>query len=167
MAKRHLISIRATVPGMDEGIRAFIKKTIRVALEAENIKFPCEVNVLLTSDDGIREINREQREIDAPTDVLSFPMFDLTPGELPDPATDADPETGCVPLGDMVISMERVAAQAKEYGHSNRRELSYLVVHSVLHLLGYDHMDEGPEKERMRTREEEILSKLGQARGKS
>ena len=167
MAKRHLISIRATVPGMDEGIRAFIKKTIRVALESEGVKFPCEISVLLTSDNGIQEINREQRETDAPTDVLSFPMFDLTPGELPDPETDADPESGCVPLGDMAISMERVAAQAKEYGHSNRRELSYLVVHSVLHLLGYDHMDEGPEKERMRTREEDILSKLGQEREKA
>lgn len=167
MAKRHLISIRATIPGMDEGIRAFIKKTIRVALEAEGVTFPCEVNVLLTSDEGIWEINREQRGVDAPTDVLSFPMFDLSPGELPVPEDDADPETDCVPLGDMVISMERVAAQAKEYGHSNRRELSYLTVHSVLHLLGYDHMDEGAEKERMRAREEAILSKLGQAREKS
>lgn len=167
MAKRHLISIRATIPGMDEGIRAFIRKTIRTALEAEGVTFRCEVDALLTSDNGIQEINREQRGIDAPTDVLSFPMFDLTPGKLPDPQTDADPETGCVPLGDMVISMERVAAQAKEYGHSNRRELSYLVVHSVLHLLGYDHMDDGPEKERMRAREEDILAKLGQTRKKA
>ena len=167
MAKRNQISVRAEIPGMDEGIRAFIRKTIRVALESEGVKFPCEISVLLTSDNGIQEINREQREIDAPTDVLSFPMFDLTPGKLPDPETDADPETDCVPLGDMVISMERVAAQAKEYGHSNRRELSYLVTHSVLHLLGYDHMDEGTEKERMRAREEEILSKLGQEREKS
>ena len=167
MTKRHLISIRATVPGMDEGIRAFVKKTIRVALESEGVRFPCEISVLLTSDEGIREINREQRDVDAPTDVLSFPMFDLTPGELPDPDADADPETGCVPLGDMAISMERVAAQAKEYGHSNRRELSYLVVHSVLHLLGYDHMDEGPQKAQMREREEAILAALGQTREKS
>ena len=94
-------------------------------------------------------------------------MFDLSPGELPDPQSDADPETGCVPLGDMVISMERAAAQAKEYGHSNRRELSYLVVHSVLHLLGYDHTDEGPQKELMRAREEQILTKLGQTRAQA
>ncbi len=167
MAKRNRISVRATIPGMDDGIRAFIRKTIRVALEAESVDFPCEISVLLTSDNGIQEINREQRGIDAPTDVLSFPMFDLSPGERPDPDTDADPESGCVPLGDMAISMERVAAQAKEYGHSNRRELSYLVVHSVLHLLGYDHMDEGPQKEQMRAREEEILSKLGQKREKA
>ncbi|MBQ9492283.1 MAG: rRNA maturation RNase YbeY [Oscillibacter sp.] len=165
MAKRHMISVRATVPGMDEGIRAFIRKVIRTALAAEGVTFPCEVDVLLTSDGGIQDVNREQRGVDAPTDVLSFPMFDLSPGTLPDPAADADPETGCVPLGDMVISMERVAAQAKEYGHSNRRELSYLVVHSVLHLLGYDHMDEGPRKAQMRAREEAVLAELGQARG--
>ena len=73
----------------------------------------------------------------------------------------ADPGTGLVPLGDMVISWEHVAAQAKEYGHSNRRELAYLVVHSVLHLLGYDHLDEGVEKARMRAREEAILAELG------
>ncbi len=164
MAKRHLISVRATVPGMDEGIRAFIRRVIRTALAAEGVTFRCEVDVLLTSDNGIHEINREQRGVDAPTDVLSFPAFDLSPGELPDPAADADPDTGCVPLGDMVVSMERVAAQAKEYGHSNRRELSYLVVHSVLHLLGYDHMDEGAQKAQMRAREEAILAELGQTR---
>ena len=100
------------------------------------------------------------REVDRPTDVLSFPAFDLTPGELPGPE-DADPGTGLVPLGDMVISMERVAAQAKEYGHSNRRELAYLTVHSVLHLLGYDHLDEGPQKAQMRAREEAIMAELG------
>ena len=86
--------------------------------------------------------------------------FDLRPGELPAPE-DADPGTGLVPLGDMVISMEHVAAQAREYGHAKRRELSYLVVHSVLHLLGYDHLDEGPQKARMRAREEAILGELG------
>ena len=164
MSKRHLISIRATIPGVDDGLRAFIRRVIRTALAAEGVDFPCEISVLVTNDAKIREINREQRQIDAPTDVLSFPMFDLTPGELPDPSADADPDTGCVPLGDMALSMERVAAQAKEYGHSNRRELSYLVVHSVLHLLGYDHMDEGPEKARMREREELILARLGERR---
>lgn len=164
MSKRHLISIRATIPGIDDGLRAFIRRVIRTALAAEGVDFPCEISVLVTNDAKIQEINREQRQIDAPTDVLSFPMFDLTPGELPDPSADADPDTGCVPLGDMALSMERVAAQAKEYGHSNRRELSYLVTHSVLHLLGYDHMDEGPEKARMREREEAILTRLGERR---
>ena len=122
--------------------------------------FPCEVDVLLTDDAGIHAINRDMRQVDRPTDVLSFPEFDLTPGELPSPE-DADPGTGLVPLGDMVISMEHVAAQAKEYGHSKRRELSYLVVHSTLHLLGYDHLDAGPQKARVREREEAILAELG------
>ncbi len=161
MAKRHYIPITADVPGAaSESNCALIRKVIRTALAAEGVDFPCEVDVLLTGDDGIHEINREMRQVDRPTDVLSFPEFDLTPGELPGPE-DADPGTGLVPLGDMVISMEHVAAQAKEYGHSNRRELSYLVVHSVLHLLGYDHLDEGPQKAQMRAREEAILEELG------
>ena len=115
--------------------------------------------MLLTGDAGIQALNREQRGVDSPTDVLSFPEFELSPGELPD-EEDADPGTGLIPLGDMVINLERAAAQAKEYGHSNRRELAYLVIHSVLHLLGYDHMDEGPEKARMREREEAVLESL-------
>ena len=164
MAKRHDIPVEADVPGVSEGLRAFLRKCVRTALEAEGVMFPCEVDILVTSDSGIQALNREQRGIDAPTDVLSFPALELRPGELPDPALDADPATGRVPLGDMAVSLERAAAQAKEYGHSNRRELSYLVVHSVLHLLGYDHMDEGPEKERMRAREEAILTELGQTR---
>ena len=161
MAKRHYIPVTADVPGAaSEGNCALIRRVIRTALAAEGVDFPCEVDVLLTNDSGIHAINREMRQVDRPTDVLSFPEFDLTPGELPGPE-DADPGIGLVPLGDMVISMERAAAQAKEYGHSNRRELAYLVVHSVLHLLGYDHLDEGPQKARMRAREEAILGELG------
>ena len=159
--KRHYIPITADVPGAShEKNCALIRKVIRTALAAEGLALPCEVDVLLTDDAGIHAINREQRGVDRPTDVLSFPEFELRPGELP-AAEDADPGTGLVPLGDMVISMERVAAQAKEYGHSNRRELAYLVTHSVLHLLGYDHLDEGPQKAQMRAREEAILGELG------
>lgn len=158
--KRHYIPITADVPGISDDRRAFIRKVIRTALAAEGVDFPCEVDVLITSDEGIHAINRDMRQVDRPTDVLSFPEFDLRPGELPG-AEDADPGTGLVPLGDMVISWEHVTAQAKEYGHSNRRELAYLVVHSVLHLLGYDHLDEGEEKARMRKREEAILAELG------
>lgn len=87
--------------------------------------------------------------VDRPTDVLSFPMFELSPGEKPR-AEWADPDTGKVFLGDMVISLERANEQAEEYGHSLERELCYLTVHSVLHLLGYDHLDEGPMKRQMR-----------------
>ena len=155
MAKRHYIPVTADVPGISESLRAFIRKVIRAALAAQGVDFPCEVDVRVTGDARIREVNLEQRGVDRPTDVLSFPMFSLEPGQLPGPE-DADPATGLIPLGDMMLSMERVQAQAKEYGHSNRRELAYLVVHSVLHLLGYDHLDEGPEKARMRAREEEI-----------
>ena len=162
MAKRHYIPITADVPGVSDGRRAFIRRVIRTALAAEGVDFPCEVDVLITHDAGIHAINREMRQVDRPTDVLSFPEFDLRPGELPG-AEDADPGTGLVPLGDMVISWEHVTAQAKEYGHSNRRELAYLVVHSVLHLLGYDHLDEGPQKAQMRAREEAILAELGVA----
>ena len=160
MAKRHYIPITSDVPGVSEGQRAFLRKVIRTALAAEGVDFPCEVDVSVTSDAGIQEINREMRQVDAPTDVLSFPVFDLAPGQLPGPE-DADPGTGLVPLGDMVISLERVRAQSREFGHSSRRELAYLAVHSVLHLLGYDHLDEGPQKRQMRAREEAILSSLG------
>ena len=160
MAKRHYIPITADVPGVSEGQRALIRKVIRTALAAEGVDFPCEVDVCVTSDEGIHQINREMRGVDRPTDVLSFPAFDLHPGELPG-EEDADPATGLVPLGDMCLSLERVQAQAREYGHSNRRELAYLVVHSVLHLLGYDHLDEGAEKARMRAREDAIMEELG------
>ncbi len=160
--KTHYIPVTADVPGASgRANSARIRRTIKAALAAEGVDFPCEVDVLLTDDAGIRAINREMRQVDRPTDVLSFPEFELRPGELPDPSVDADPGSGLVALGDMVISMERVAAQAKEFGHARRRELSYLVVHSVLHLLGYDHMDEGPKKARMREREEAILAELG------
>lgn len=160
MAKRHYLPITADVPGISDSRRAFIRKIIRTALASEGVDFPCEVDVLLTDDEAIHRINREMRQVDRSTDVLSFPEFDLHPGQLPT-EEDADPGTGLVPLGDMVISMEHVAAQAKEYGHSTRRELAYLVVHSVLHLLGYDHLDEGEMKAQMRAREEAILAELG------
>ena len=159
--KRHYMPITADVPGVNDSRRAFIRKVIRTALAAEGVDFPCEVDVLITNDETIHRINQDMRQVDRATDVLSFPEFDLTPGQLPDPQTDADPGTGLVPLGDMVISLEHVEAQACEYGHSQRRELAYLVVHSVLHLLGYDHLDEGPQKAQMRAREEAILKELG------
>lgn len=157
---RHKIILSAEVPGINDSQRAFIRKCIRTALEAEGVDVACEIDVLITSDAGIRAVNREMRQVDKSTDVLSFPMFDLAPGDKPS-EEDADPATGLVPLGDMMISWPHVTAQAKEYGHSNRRELGYLTVHSVLHLLGYDHLDEGPMKAQMRAREETILAQLG------
>ena len=129
------------------------------------MEVPCEINVLLTDDEGIHAVNRETRGVDRPTDVLSFPMFELEPDVPPEGEAFLDPETGRCPLGDMCISLERAAAQAEEYGHSLDRELCYLAVHSALHLLGYDHLDEGPMKRQMRAREEAILGKLGITRG--
>ena len=146
--------------------KPLLTRVITAALEAENVSIPCGVDVLLTTDQGIREINLEQREIDAATDVLSFPMLELTPGVPPtgQGEDELDPETGLCPLGDMVISVERAQEQAKEFGHSVQREIAYLAVHSVLHLLGYDHLDEGPQKAQMRAREEAILEGLGVTR---
>ena len=164
MRKTHYIPVTADVPGVSDEKKALIRRVIRTALAMQGVDFPCEVDVLVTGDAGIHTINLEMRGVDRPTDVLSFPEFELTPGELPG-AEDADPGTGLVPLGDMVISLEHVAAQAKEYGHANRRELAYLAVHSVLHLLGYDHMDEGEQKRQMRAREEAIMNEMGVPRG--
>ena len=138
-----------------------IKKCIQATLDAERISADCEINVLVTDDKGIQIINRESRDLDKPTDVLSFPMFQLTPG---DPPTDwleyEDPATGMVPLGDMCISLERAVAQAQEFGHSTRREVGYLTIHSMLHLLGYDHLDEAEMKKQMRGREEVIAASI-------
>ena len=158
---KHQILVRyANRRDRNPALTLHLHRCIAAALAAEGVNVPCEINVLVTDDEGIRAINRDMREVDRSTDVLSFPEFDLTPGEVPT-EEDADPGTGLVPLGDMVISMEHVAAQAKEYGHSRQRELAYLVTHSVLHLLGYDHLDEGPQKQQMRAREEVILAELG------
>ena len=149
-----------------EGVEAFaeeLRRVIPAALEAEGVGLPCEVDVLFTDDEGIHQINLEQRGVDRPTDVLSFPMFEFTPGEPPTAEDDEllDPGSGLLPLGDMVLSVDHIRAQAAEYGHSQQRELCYLAVHSVLHLLGYDHLDEGPMKRQMRAREEAILESLG------
>ena len=108
----------------------------------------------------IHTINREQRGVDRATDVLSFPMNELTPGAFDPDACEWDYETDRAMLGDMVISMERCVEQAGTYGHSFAHEVSYLTVHSVLHLLGYDHVDEGEDKRRMRAREKEIMRLL-------
>ena len=142
-------------------IPAIIKKCINATLDAERISVPCEINVLITDDAGIQIVNRETRELDKPTDVLSFPMFQLTPGNPPTDWVDyQDPDTGLVPLGDMCISLERAVAQALEFGHSTRREVGYLTIHSMLHLLGYDHLDEAEMKKQMRGREETIAASI-------
>lgn len=136
-----------------------IRRCIQETLKAEGITVPCEINVLVTDDAGIRTINNASRQIDKATDVLSFPMFNLTAGAPPQDWEEyLDPGTGLCPLGDMCISLERAVAQAKEFGHSTKREVGYLTIHSMLHLLGYDHLDEGEQKRQMRGREEAIAA---------
>ena len=138
-----------------------IRRCVEATLDAEGITALCEINILVTDDMGIHAINLASRSIDRPTDVLSFPMFELEPGNPPaDWSGYRDPGTNAVPLGDMVISLERARAQAREFGHSVKREVGYLTIHSMLHLLGYDHLDEGPMKKQMRAREEAIASTI-------
>ncbi len=156
----HEIILDAEVE-VPETIPAKLKEVITATLAAERVELPCEINVLLTNDEGIHQINLDMRDVDRATDVLSFPMFELEPGIPPEGEEYLDPATELCPLGDMVISLERAEAQAQEFGHSLEREICYLTVHSVLHLLGYDHMDDGPMKARMRGREEAILGELG------
>ena len=142
-------------------VTAIIRKCIQATLSAEKIDTDCEINVLITNDQGIQTINQASRGIDKPTDVLSFPMFQLEAGNPPvDWEEYLDEETDLCPLGDMCISLERATAQAKEFGHSVKREVGYLTIHSVLHLLGYDHLDEGEQKKQMRAREEAIAATI-------
>ena len=143
------------------GVDKLLRRAAKAALKAEGVDEGCIISIMLTDDAGIHEINLEQRGIDRPTDVLSFPMNELIPGEFYAECCEYDFETDMIVLGDMVISLERCAAQAEEYGHSFEREVSYLCVHSVLHLLGYDHLDEGPQKAQMRVREDSIMDIIG------
>ena len=135
---------------------------VETALEYEDCPYEAEVNLLLTDDEEIRIMNREHRQIDRATDVLSFPMLDYeTPGDLSGIEEQGDafnPESGELMLGDIVISKERVIAQAEEYGHSVRREYAFLIAHSMLHLLGYDHMEE-EERRLMEDRQRGIMDK--------
>ena len=136
---------------------AEIKKAVKMALAAEGITEPCLVSVCLTDDEGIRGVNREFRAIDRATDVLSFPFNELTPGAFDAAGCERDMESGRILLGDMMISLERCAAQGEEFGHGFEREIQYLTVHSILHLLGYDHVDEGEKKRQMREKEKRIM----------
>ena len=142
------------------GIRMLIRRCCHAVLELEEFEGSAEVDVSLVDNPQIHEINLEQRGIDAPTDVLSFPL-----GE--NGVYDKNPATGAYMLGDIVISMERAKAQAEEYGHTLQREVGYLSVHSMLHLLGYDHVEGGLEAVRMREKEEAVMLSVGLPRGSS
>jgi len=141
-------------------IKETIKLCIDKSLEYEGCDFDAQVSVTICNNEEIREINRIQRDIDKPTDVLSFPMlfFDEN-GDVID--SDYDMDGDYVVLGDIVISQERAHEQALEFGHSFRREIAFLTVHSMLHLLGYDHVNSEEEEKVMFKKQEEILSLLG------
>ena len=133
---------------------ALIKKAAAMALAAEGVDTPCIISVMLTDDAGIHQVNRDFRGVDRPTDVLSFPL-----GQ--DGQYDIDANNGCKMLGDIVISMEKAVEQAELYGHPLQREVAFLTVHSMLHLLGYDHEAGGLEAVHMREKEEAVLIQLG------
>ena len=142
------------------GIRLLIRRCCNAVLRTENFKGSAEVSVSFLNNAQIRELNREHRGKDIETDVLSFPM-----GE--NGVYDIDPDTGAQVLGDIVISMPKAMEQAEAFGHSLRREVGFLTVHSMLHLLGYDHENGGMEAVRMREKEEGVLSELGLQRDAS
>jgi len=152
----------------DIPIETIIREIVMESIDYEACPYEAEVNVLLTDDEGIRQINREHRGIDRPTDVLSFPMVDYRqPADFSHVEETAEdyfnPETGELMLGDIVISLDRVAEQAKQYGHSQSRELAFLTAHSMLHLFGYDHMED-EERLVMEDRQRKILAGKGYVR---
>lgn len=137
-----------------EDMEQLIELCTKGALEEEEIEDDAEVSVTLVDNESIRELNNEHRGIDRATDVLSFPMGD---GEC----FEVDPDTDAILLGDIVISLERAKEQAEEYGHSYRREVAFLLTHSLFHLLGYDHVDSEEDERVMFAKQEKVLEKLG------
>jgi probable rRNA maturation factor len=144
--------------------KSIIDKVVDKALDQEGCPYEIELNVILTDNQEIRQINKDYREIDSPTDVLSFPMIDYeTPADFSgleeDPDNYFNPETGELILGDIIVSVEKVMEQAKEYGHSEERELAFLIAHSMMHLFGYDHMEED-ERIVMEEKQKKVLDDL-------
>jgi len=144
---------------LTDELQECIRLVANEALKYEDCNFDAEVDVTIVDNDEIREINNEHRGKDAPTDVLSFPMLEFDGDNEIDAEFDMEEEA--VLLGDIVISLERAAEQAKEYGHSLKREVSFLTAHSMLHLLGYDHENSEEEAEIMFKKQDDILNNLG------
>ena len=142
---------------LPSGIRLLVRRACTAVLITENFEFPAEVNVTFVDDAEIHKLNLEHRGIDKASDVLSFPL-----GE--NGVYDINPENGAKMLGDIVISVDHAVKQAKLYEHSLQREIAFLTVHSMLHLLGYDHVNDGLEEMRMREKEEDVLNRLGVVR---
>ncbi|HEX2926920.1 MAG TPA: rRNA maturation RNase YbeY [Ruminiclostridium sp.] len=145
---------------IDSKIESIIEKTIRLCMKSEQLDKDYDVSVLIIDDEEIRSINKEHRDIDKSTDVLSFPMVDFKEGQLISDEGDYDLEMGELLLGDIIISAETAKRQADAYGHSFEREMAFLTAHSCFHLLGYDHMEEAEEKI-MFKKQEDILKKIG------
>lgn len=137
-----------------QDIENLIEICTAAALEEEGIDDTAEVSVTLVDNEGIRQLNKEHRDIDRETDVLSFPLGD-------DDGYEIDPDNDAIMLGDIVISLEKAAQQAQEYGHSYRREVAFLITHSLFHLLGYDHVNSEEEEKEMFGKQEKVLEKLG------
>lgn len=145
----------------EESAEKLAERVIEAGLEITGCPYEAQVNLLITDDEGIREMNRQFRAVDAPTDVLSFPLQEFpAPGDfsqIPEDGNDEfDPDTGELLLGDIVINAERVISQAQEYGHSQKREFAFLVAHSILHLTGYDHMEDA-QREQMEALQRSIM----------
>ena len=137
-----------------------IRNTAMESLKQEGIGVACEVDILLTDDEAIRQINARFRNVDAPTDVLSFPMASMEKGKIIDTGNDSDPDEGLLVIGDIVISVETAMRQSEQYGHSFEREIAFLTAHGMYHLMGYDHEVAHDEKE-MTEKQEAVLGKLG------
>ena len=153
---------------LDISWEEIIRQVVEGTLDYEGCPYETEVNVVLTDNEGIKEVNQEYRNVDGPTDVLSFPMLEYdSPSDfegVEEQFADCfNPETGELMLGDIMISVDKVTEQAEKYGHSKERELAFLTAHSMLHLCGYDHMEE---KERlfMEQKQREILEGIGYRR---
>ena len=157
---------KETAENFDFDYEEAAKSIIEQTLDYLECPYEVQVNLTLTDNEGIRELNNEFRQIDRPTDVLSFPLVDyeepnVFPENIEDVAEDYfDLDTGELMLGDIIISLEKCKQQAAEYGHSVLREYSFLIVHSMLHLFGYDHMEEG-DREVMEEKQRKILDKAG------
>lgn len=153
---------------LDDETRALMQRCADAAQKTEGVECPLSVFIEVVNDEEIRAINAAQRQKDASTDVLSFPTVNYSEGKTAKDSEkllrrEYDPETGACALGDIVISMDHVYAQAKEYGHSNRRECGYLLTHGLFHLMGYDHMTDR-DKPIMRAMEERALASIGLTR---
>lgn len=150
--------MRVIVEAVNEAYDALIHRAVEATLLYEGVERDCEVEVLLYSKEEIHQLNLEQRGVDRPTDVLSFPMEESLK------EAEADPISGAIFLGSMVLCEEKAKEQAEEYGHSLEREIAFLTVHSVLHLLGYDHEQGEQEEQEMFRRQREILERMGMER---